>query len=211
MLQCPRPEVFYSSKSFFFFFFGLLRAAPAAHASSQPRGWIGAASAGTATATGNLSCICKLHHSLRQLQILNLLSKAKDRTCILKDASQIHFHWVRWEHLQQVFERVASCPCYQNLASSKNPSWHTRAHMHLFWHLSIRSSIWTSGDFTEYMSSLRKGKKVSFTPTLMLIGYEHRLIKLGVSLHVFGWEGAFSKFVKLGSFYTSTMVGNLLI
>ena len=34
----------------------------------------------TATATIDLSCICNLHHSLWQLQILNPLSEARDRT-----------------------------------------------------------------------------------------------------------------------------------
>ena len=48
----------------------------------------------TATATPDLSHICNLHYSSRQHQILNPLSKARDRTCILPmDASQIHFCW----------------------------------------------------------------------------------------------------------------------
>ena len=42
-----------------------------------------------ATATPDPSCICDLHHSLRQCQILNPLSKARDRTCILMDTSWI--------------------------------------------------------------------------------------------------------------------------
>ena len=37
------------------------------------------------------SLLCDLHHSSRQHQILNLLSKARDRTCVLTDASQILF------------------------------------------------------------------------------------------------------------------------
>ena len=36
----------------------------------------------TATATRNLSCICDLHHSSWQHQILNPLSEARDRTGI---------------------------------------------------------------------------------------------------------------------------------
>ena len=35
----------------------------------------------TATAMPDPSCICKLHHSLWQCQILNPLSKARDQTC----------------------------------------------------------------------------------------------------------------------------------
>ena len=47
----------------------------------------------TATATWDPSLVCDLHHSSRQHQILNLLSKARDRTCILLDTSQIPFRW----------------------------------------------------------------------------------------------------------------------
>ena len=39
----------------------------------------------TATAMRDLSCICGLHHSFQQHQILNLLSEARDWTHILKD------------------------------------------------------------------------------------------------------------------------------
>ena len=39
----------------------------------------------TATATPGPSRICDLHHSSWQCQILNLLSEARDRTCILMD------------------------------------------------------------------------------------------------------------------------------
>ena len=41
----------------------------------------------------DLSLICSLHHSLGQHGILNPLSKARDWTCVLMDASQIRFHW----------------------------------------------------------------------------------------------------------------------
>ena len=44
----------------------------------------------TATAMQDPSCVCDLHHSSRQHQSLNLLSKARDRTCVLMDASRIH-------------------------------------------------------------------------------------------------------------------------
>ena len=46
-----------------------------------------------ATAMWNLSCICDLHHSSRQHWILNSLSKARDRTCILIDTGQVHYCW----------------------------------------------------------------------------------------------------------------------
>ena len=43
----------------------------------------------TATATQDPSCACDLHQSSRQHQILNPLSKARDRTHILMDASRV--------------------------------------------------------------------------------------------------------------------------
>ena len=49
----------------------------------------------TATAKPDPSCICSLHHSSWQCQILNLLSETKNRTCILMDPSQICFHWAK--------------------------------------------------------------------------------------------------------------------
>ena len=46
----------------------------------------------TATATQDPSRVCDLQHSSRQHWILTPLNEAGDRTCILMDASQIHFH-----------------------------------------------------------------------------------------------------------------------
>ena len=46
----------------------------------------------TATVTSELSHVCNLHHSSRQCQILNPLSKARDQTRNLVIPSQIHFH-----------------------------------------------------------------------------------------------------------------------
>ena len=43
----------------------------------------------TATAMLDPSLICDLHHSSRQHRILNPLSKARDETCILWDASWV--------------------------------------------------------------------------------------------------------------------------
>ena len=47
----------------------------------------------TITALPDLSLDCNLHHSSWQHWILNSLSEARDRTCILMDISQIGFHW----------------------------------------------------------------------------------------------------------------------
>ena len=44
-----------------------------------------------ATATRDPSCIFDLYHSSWRHQILNPLSEARDRTCILMDTSQAHF------------------------------------------------------------------------------------------------------------------------
>ena len=46
----------------------------------------------TATATLDLSHICDLSHSSWQQQVLNTLDEVRDQTCVLMDASQIHFH-----------------------------------------------------------------------------------------------------------------------
>ena len=45
----------------------------------------------TTTATPDLNCICNLY--LGQHQILNTLSRARDRTQILMDTSQFNYHW----------------------------------------------------------------------------------------------------------------------
>ena len=54
----------------------------------------------TATATQDPSCICDLHHSSWQHQILNPLSKARDWIRIFMGASQIHFQLEPWQELQ---------------------------------------------------------------------------------------------------------------
>ena len=43
----------------------------------------------TATATPDLNHVCNLHHSSHQCGILNPLSEARDRTCVLMDTSWI--------------------------------------------------------------------------------------------------------------------------
>ena len=48
----------------------------------------------TATATSALSCICDLHHSLQQHQILNpQWSEARDQIRVLMDTSWVHYFW----------------------------------------------------------------------------------------------------------------------
>ena len=77
-------------KSFIYYFIIIIcyfTAAPVAYGSSQARGLVGATLLAyiTGTATCDLSCVYNLHHS--KSQILNPLSEAKDRTCILMDES----------------------------------------------------------------------------------------------------------------------------
>ena len=49
------------------------------------------------TTTGDLSCICNLHHSSWKYQVLNPLSKARDGTCILMDPSQVCYQQAMME------------------------------------------------------------------------------------------------------------------
>ena len=53
----------------------------------QARGPIGADSLRHSQATWDPSCLCDLHHSSQQCRILNLLSEARNQTCILMNAS----------------------------------------------------------------------------------------------------------------------------
>ena len=79
---------------FFIFIFCLFRASSAAYGCSQARDRIRAradSDIATATVTPDPSRIYDLHHSSRQHWIPDPLSEAKDRTCVLMDASQIHF------------------------------------------------------------------------------------------------------------------------
>ena len=78
----------------YIFVFCLFRAIPMACGGSQARGRIEAVVSGLATDTmPDPSRVCDLHHSSWHCRILSPLREAKDWTCILTDASQIHFHW----------------------------------------------------------------------------------------------------------------------
>ena len=65
---------------FFFVFFAFSRATPTAYGGSQAKGWNIALATSLHTATQDPSHVCDLHHSSRQRQILNLLSKGRDQT-----------------------------------------------------------------------------------------------------------------------------------
>ena len=78
-----------NSSSFFFFF--PFRATPAAYGSSQTRveSELQLPAYTTTTVTPAPSCLCDLHHSSWQRQILNPLSKARDQNHILMNTSQV--------------------------------------------------------------------------------------------------------------------------
>ena len=86
-----RLEEFNSDQHFFFSSF-LFRAASVAYGNSRLRveSELQLPAYTTATAMPDLSHSCNLHHSLWQCQILNILSKARDRTCNLIDTSRVH-------------------------------------------------------------------------------------------------------------------------
>jgi len=77
-----------------FVFFGLFRAALMAYGGSQARGGIRATAPAYATTTAmpDLSRVCDLHHSSQQPRILNPLSEARDRICVLMDTSGVSYH-----------------------------------------------------------------------------------------------------------------------
>ena len=59
------------------------------------------------------SRVCDLHHSSQPCRIPDLLSEARDRTCILMDASQICFHWATTGMPKNIFlnKQTWSSPC----------------------------------------------------------------------------------------------------
>ena len=78
---------------YFIYLFCFFRATLSAYGSSQARvkSELQLPACATAIATWYLSHICNLHHSSWQHQISDLLSKAREQTCILMDASLISF------------------------------------------------------------------------------------------------------------------------
>ena len=76
-----------------FILFCLFRDTPATYGGFQVRGGMGAVAAGVhhSHSMPNPSSFYDLHHSSEQHGILNPLSKARDQTCILMNASQIPF------------------------------------------------------------------------------------------------------------------------
>ena len=79
-------EISFSFLSFFFFYSCLFRAIPSANESS------GVTVPGLRPSYSNQrsNCVCKLHHSSRQSRIANPLSKARDRTCVLRNTCWVH-------------------------------------------------------------------------------------------------------------------------
>ena len=110
--------------------FCLFRAAPTAYEGSQARGRIGAVkllACTTATAMQDPTCVCDLHHSSRQHKILNPLSKARDRTCVLMDTSQIHFHWATSETPLKVYSFFLATPPACGSSQARDQTYATAA------------------------------------------------------------------------------------
>ena len=62
----------------------------------------------TATAMRDPSCVCSLHLSSQQCQILNPLSQARDRTSVLMDTNRVVSAEPRWRLLELVFVHIFS-------------------------------------------------------------------------------------------------------
>ena len=80
---------------FIYLFFGLFRPVSTAYGGSQARSWIGAVASGLHHSHSNARSEPHLWPTPqpRQCWILNPMSVARDWTCVLMDASQIHFLW----------------------------------------------------------------------------------------------------------------------
>ena len=74
-------------------FVAFFRAAPAAYGGSKAKGQIRATAADLHHSHSNIRSepLCDLHHSSWQCRILNPLSEAGDRTCMVMDPGQIGF------------------------------------------------------------------------------------------------------------------------
>ena len=81
----------------------------------------------TATATRALSCVCNLHHILRQRWIFNPPSEASDGILILMDASQIRFHCATTGTPPFAFLTSSDVPSYFQPTSLKLP-WYPCSH-----------------------------------------------------------------------------------
>ena len=99
-VKCIYLFIYLFMHSLFFFLvlfcFCFLQPHPVAYRNSQARveSELQLPAYPTATATQDLSCICNLHHSSQQHQILSPLSRGRDRTHILMDTVQVHYCWV---------------------------------------------------------------------------------------------------------------------
>ena len=95
ILTCSRRRMYGREKWLIDYLF---RATPMAHGGSQASGRIGTVVTGLHHSHSIMESEphLRLHHSSWQCQILNPLSKARDRTCIFMDACQIVSAEPRW-------------------------------------------------------------------------------------------------------------------
>ena len=75
----------------------------------------------TATETQDPSCICNLHHSSWQCQILNPLSEARDQTHNLMGTSRIRFHCATMGTPQIIFFFGCTHSMWKFLGQGSNP------------------------------------------------------------------------------------------
>ena len=92
----------------------------------------------TAIATADLSCICDPHHSSRQRQILNPLSKARDGTCNLTVPSQILFCCATTgTRVSSLLKTKPNYPTrgklFPSLTSGQNIHYSKNTILHLWW------------------------------------------------------------------------------
>ena len=99
----------YSIYLLIYLLFCFFRAASTAYGGSQARSPIGATAASPHHSLHNIRSKPHLwlHHSPRQHQILNPLSKARDRTPIFTDPNQVPYYWAMTETPQAMLNRYA--------------------------------------------------------------------------------------------------------
>ena len=90
MFICKQTLKKMQAKSFIYLFIFAFQGCTCGTWKLQAKDPIGAAA--YATATSDPSCVCDLYHNSWQCQFLNPLSKARDRTHILMDTSQVCYH-----------------------------------------------------------------------------------------------------------------------
>ena len=107
------------------FFFGLFwEPHPMTYGNSQVRGWMGTVASGLrySHSSTRSEYVCNLHHSSGQRWILISLSKAKDWTRILMDASWVCYYWAMTGTPNLHFLKYCFCILHFKRLNSVNSS-----------------------------------------------------------------------------------------